>query len=91
MTKFEELAQVWGQAKADEFRTRFWDYVSEYLSDEDGTELIELDAANILARVLTNDEAEFAEDFYDYFDVLGLGNGDIDDFAAELSSELLLG
>jgi hypothetical protein len=88
MTKFEELAHVWGQAKADEFKQRYLDYVEEYL-DEDDDELKRLEAANILARVLTADEAEFAEDFYETFDNLGLGNGDIDDFASELSDELL--
>jgi hypothetical protein len=87
MTKFEELATVWGWDKANEFKTRYLDYVEEYGDDEDMD--FALDAANILARVLTNDEAEFSEDFYDVYDVLGLGNGDIDDFASELSDELL--
>lgn len=87
MTKFNELAQVWGWDKANEFKTRYLEYVSEY-SDDDDIDL-ELDAANILARVLTNDEAEFSEDFYDYYDALGLGDGDIDTFASELSRELL--
>lgn len=85
MTKFDELVQVWGRNKANEFKTRYLEYVREYSDDVD----LELDAANILARVLTDDKAEFAEDFYDYYDVLGLGDGDIDKFASELSNELL--
>ena len=85
MTKFDELVQVWGLNKANEFKTRYLEYAREYSDDVD----LELDAANILARVLTDDEAEFAEDFYDYYDVLGLGDGDIDRFASELSNELL--
>ena len=91
MKKLEELALVWGWDKANEFKTRFNEYVSEYLDleDEDDAKLARLDAANILARVLTNDEAEFAEDFYDCYGNLGLGSGDIDEFASELCDELL--
>jgi len=87
MTKFEELAKVWGQDKADEFKEQFLNYYNEY-KDDIGD--VFCDAANILARVLTDDEAEFAEDFYDYYDVLGLGDNDnIDDFATDLANELI--
>lgn len=87
MTKFEELAKVWGQDKANEFKERFLYYYNEYKDDIDD---VFSDAAHILARVLTNDEAEFSEDFYDYYDVLGLGDGnDIDVFAADLVEELI--
>lgn len=88
--KYKELAKYWGEEKAKQFKERYLSIKKDWEYDPETWEDLKYEeASNILVRVLTDDEAEWAEDFFDYYDELGLGDGDVDNFAKEIADELL--